>query len=283
MTDEKNTKRSILWDLHRLPNFDYVKFTHLEDTGDGKQDLFMTLEGQKTWFRLACPNGGLVLNALRVTDAMAIFEARVFADANDRNPLASFTATKKADKATGDAYIRAAQDAALGEALKSTGFCLQTSVLAHVAKDAQPAKAPEEAPKPSPAPVQADTPMPKAEDNVPVQANVPGQKDGQQPVTAVLQPKPVADTAPRPASVDPQPHGAVASQPSAPAEARPARWPPSPTLPRPRRTRTPPRWWTSTPVSLWRRGTSPLFSLRRKPRPRPRAPLPRRRPPSLRR
>ena len=246
MTNEKNMTSSIPWDLNRLRGFDFMKFTQMKDIGEGKKDLFMSLEGQKTWFRLACPNGGLVLNALRVTDAMAIFEARVFADANDRNPLASSTATKKADKATGDAYIRAAQDAALGEALKSAGFCLQVSVLAHIARDArsaqveggvQPAEAPEEVSKPSPAPAQTDAPK---------------LKEGQQPVTAVSQPKseadttpvqgapeqkagdnspppvdkantpPKPDTAPRPAPVDPQPHAAVAPQPNASVEPRPA-------------------------------------------------------------
>lgn len=252
MTNEKNMTSSILWDLNRLPGFDFMKFTQTKDIGEGKKDLFMSLEGQKTWFRLACPNGGLVLNALRVTDAMAIFEARVFADANDRNPLASSTATKKADKATGDAYIRAAQDAALGEALISAGFCLQTSVLAHIARDArsaqaentgQPAEVPKEAAKPSPAPAQT---------------NVSKLKKGQQPVTAESQPKPVADTtpvqdapkqraedngqphvdkadtppkadsAPRPAPVDPQPHAAVAAQPGTSAESRPAPVAPQP-------------------------------------------------------
>ena len=101
MTDEKNTMCTIPWDLNRLSSFDFMKFTQAKEIGGGKQDLFMSLEGQKTWFRLACPSGGLVLNALRVTDAMAIYEARVFADANDRNPLASFTATQKADKSKG--------------------------------------------------------------------------------------------------------------------------------------------------------------------------------------
>lgn len=257
MTNEKNMTSSIPWDLNRLRGFDFMKFTQTKDIGEGKKDLFMSLEGQKTWFRLACPNGGLVLNALRVTDAMAIFEARVFADANDRNPLASSTATKKADKATGDAYIRAAQDAALGEALKSAGFCLQVSVLAHIARDArsaqveggvQPAEAPEEVSKPSPAPAQTDAPK---------------LKEGQQPVTAVSQPKSVADTtpvqgapeqkagdnspppvdkantppkpdtAPRPAPVDPQPHAAVAPQPNASVEPRPAPVAPDPRCPGP--------------------------------------------------
>ena len=73
MTDEKNTMSSILWDLNRLPGFDFMKFTQTKDIGEGKKDLFMSLEGQKTWFRLACPSGGLVLNALGVTDAMAMF------------------------------------------------------------------------------------------------------------------------------------------------------------------------------------------------------------------
>ena len=177
MTDEKNMATDshyAPWDLRRLPNFDFSEYLHKIEKPDGKgQTAEMTLEGTKRWFRLACPNGALVLNALRVTDAMAIFEARVFADSNDRNPLASFTATQKADKAKGDAYIRAAQDAALEEAMKNAGFCLQISTLAHAAKDAWPAQVddagdssetPKETAKPSPAPVQADAPKQKAGD-----------------------------------------------------------------------------------------------------------------------
>ena len=202
---------------------------------DGKgQTVEMSLEGTKRWFRLACPEGGLVLNALRVTDAMAIFEARVFADANDRNPLASFTATKKADKATGDAYIRAAQDAALGEALKSAGFCLQISTLAHAARDARPTQADDagqpsepqkEDVKPSPAHVQADVPKQKAGDasQPPVGKVDPPPKVDSAPrpapvglpphATAAPKPAPVADTAPHPAPVDAPPHEPVAPAP----------------------------------------------------------------------
>ncbi len=233
MTNEKNTTRCILWDLNRLPGFDFMEYTYVKDLGEGKKDLFMSLEGQKTWFRLACPNGGLVLNALRVTDTMAIFEARVFADVNDRSPLSSFTATKKVDKATGDAYIRTAQDAALEEALKSAGFCIQTSVLARVARNAQPAHAedagqpvetPGEAPGPSPAPVQAGAPVRKAEENAMPQGAAPAQKDeasAPPPVDkAAQQPKPQADSAPRPAPVGPPPHGDTAPRP-APAGPQP--------------------------------------------------------------
>lgn len=232
MTDGKNTMtHTIPWDMHRIPGFDYSKFIRVKDTGDGKKDVMMSLEGRKTWFRLACPSGGLVLNALRVTDAMAIFEARVFADANDRSPLSSFTATQKADKGTGDAYIRAAQDAALEEALKSAGFCLELSAQAHIAKgertaaqsgqtaDAgRPAEAPEEAPGPTPAPIQAGVPVRRAEENAPPQVDVTAQKEGNNtppPVDkAAQQPKPQADSAPRPAPVGPQPHADTVPRPA---------------------------------------------------------------------
>lgn len=134
MANEKNTTAGnpyAPWDLRRLPNFDFSEFLRKVEKPDGKgQTVEMSLEGTKRWFRLACPSGGLVLNALRVTDAMAIFEARVFADAADRNPLASFTATQKADKAKGDAYIRAAQDTALEGALRTSGFNIEVSLLA---------------------------------------------------------------------------------------------------------------------------------------------------------
>lgn len=88
---------------------------------DGQQ---ASLDEKKAWFRRMRPNGGMVLNPLRVTDQLAIFEARLFADTNDRNPLASFTATRSAGKTTGKQYIRAAQEDALNEVLKNAGFGL---------------------------------------------------------------------------------------------------------------------------------------------------------------
>ena len=36
----------------------------------------LDLRYKKLWFRLACPTGRLKLNALRITEKMAIFEAR---------------------------------------------------------------------------------------------------------------------------------------------------------------------------------------------------------------
>lgn len=229
MTDEKNTTTGspyAPWDLRRLPNFDFSEYLRKVEKSDGKgQTVEMTLEGTKRWFRLACPNGGLVLNALRVSDTMAIYEARVFADAADRNPLASVTATKRADKAKGDAYIRAAQDAALEGALRASGFSLEVSLLARTvgisAAAAQPGQTdggeqPAETPESAPIPAPADTSVQKAAGGAAPAAD-----------KAAQQPKPTADTAPRPAPVGPPPHAAprpvpVGSQSGASGENRPA-------------------------------------------------------------
>lgn len=217
MTYEKNTTTGspyAPWDLRRLPNFDFSEYLRKVEKPDGKgQTVEMTLEGTKRWFRLACPNGGLVLNPLRVADTMAIFEARVFADAGDRNPLASFTATQRAGKATGDAYIRAAQDAALDGALRASGFSLEVSLLARTvgisAAAAQPIQTdggeqPAEIPEPSAVPAQADAPVQQTADSTP-------------PVDKAAQSsRPAADAAPRPAPVGPPPHAAPRPAPVGP-------------------------------------------------------------------
>lgn len=72
--------------LPKKVNFDPMQFAREVATEAGKT-LTLDLKHKKDWFRLACPKGGVVLNPLRVTDQMAIFEARLFADTDDRNPL----------------------------------------------------------------------------------------------------------------------------------------------------------------------------------------------------
>ncbi len=212
MNNEKSMAVHIPWDLNKIPSFDFMKFTQVVEQAEGRgQTLKMSLEGKKTWFRLACPTGGLALNALRVTDTMAIFEARVFADVEDRNPLASFTATQTADKAKDTAYIRTAQDAALDEALERAGFSLQTWSMSprEPAPDANGAV---NAGKPTTAPPEENKTPPVA---VPQQADESVVKTAEKaqavqtaPKAAPTAPqfKSVTDTAPRPAPVGPPPH-----------------------------------------------------------------------------
>ena len=228
MTDAKKTMQGAVRVPQRVPGFDPMKFARETAGKAGEKVLTLDLKHKKAWFRLACPNGGVVLNPLRVTDQMAIFEARLFADTEDRNPLASFTATRAADKATGKQYIQAAQEDALNEALETAGFGLplipmanfsgqeaplavQKEVVQEPADGGQPVEAP-----PVAEPKQAAEPVVTAAENVqaapekapPVEP--PKAEDKPAPRPAPVGPPPRAAEAPRPAPVAPQPRTASA-------------------------------------------------------------------------
>ena len=104
--------------LNKVPNFDPLKY--LRRTKDA---LKLDLPAQKLWFRMAHPNGPMQLKALRITEQMAIFEARVFLDRSDAAPI-SVSVVQRTSQDCKD-YIKAAQDDALSQALSDAGFGIQ--------------------------------------------------------------------------------------------------------------------------------------------------------------
>lgn len=112
--------------LRKVSGFDPLKFlrrTTSERTGE--KVLKLDLPYKQLWFRLACPNGRMVVKPLRVTDQLAIFEAMVYAAKDDTEPLARFTSTVSAEEAPDGRFVQAAQDVALNEALDNAGFGIQ--------------------------------------------------------------------------------------------------------------------------------------------------------------
>ena len=107
-------------ELNRVKGFDPLRF--IKVTPEGPK---LELKYKKIWFRLKYPQGRFKYSALKITDQLAIIEARVFFDKNDAEPKAVFTA--RSDKATapGGMYIEAAQYAAIDQALTDAGFGLQ--------------------------------------------------------------------------------------------------------------------------------------------------------------
>ena len=93
-------------ELNKVPGFDPLKF--LRRT---KDTLKLDLPYQKLWFRMAHPNGRMRLTALRITEQMAIFEAKVFLDRSDTQDSRDF--------------VKAAQNEALSQALTDAGFGIQ--------------------------------------------------------------------------------------------------------------------------------------------------------------
>lgn len=111
--------------LHKVPGFDPLRYLKRTVNAKGETVLRMELGYQKLWFRLACPNGRLLLNPLRITDQMALIEASVFFDRADSTPAGSFTATGTARESAN--YIRDTQNEALSAALENAGFGIQLS------------------------------------------------------------------------------------------------------------------------------------------------------------
>ena len=135
MNEKKNAMLSTVpaaRELRKVPGFDPLKYLRTISK-DGEKVLRLDLCYKKLWFRLACPNGRMYLNPLRITDQMAIFEARLYANREDNASfLASFTSTQMAQNVPGGLYIRAAQDEALNEALDNAGFGIQLCDVAQV-------------------------------------------------------------------------------------------------------------------------------------------------------
>ena len=110
-------------ELHKVPGFDPMKHLHKSTNDKGESVMRMEPRYQRLWFRLACPKGRMLLNPLRITDQLAIFEAKVFFHKDDTDPASTFTSNKTAQETRN--YIRAAQDEAMTVALDNAGFGIQ--------------------------------------------------------------------------------------------------------------------------------------------------------------
>lgn len=232
MTNEKNMTQEAARTVRapqRVSGFDPMKYARKATNKAGEKVLMLDLAYKKAWFRSACPNGGVVLNPLRVTDQIAIFEARLFADTGDSNPLASFTAIRTAEKATGRQYIRAAQEDALNEALENAGFGLPLIPMSNDGgqRPAAPAGQAEAGPKtvygsqpaqttPVAEPKQAAADA-KAVPNEAPPVQQPKTENNAAPRPVPVSPPPRAAETPRPAPVGPQPRRDVGTVSGAPA------------------------------------------------------------------
>ena len=120
------TTNATVASLNHVPGFDPLKFLRRTISRKTGEDVMrLDLRYKKLWFRLACPTGRLKLNALRITEKMAIFEAKVYRDREDAEPLSSYVANCTLDTTPGGLYVEAAQEEALDTALSNAGFGIQ--------------------------------------------------------------------------------------------------------------------------------------------------------------
>lgn len=120
------TTNAAVASLNHVPGFDPLKFLRRTTSRKTREDVMrLDLRYKKLWFRLACPTGRLNLNALRITEKMTIFEAKVYRDREDAEPLSSYVANCTLDSTPGGLYVEAAQEEALDTALSNAGFGIQ--------------------------------------------------------------------------------------------------------------------------------------------------------------
>ena len=110
----------VVSELNRVVGFDPLKF--LKKTARGHE---LELRYKKLWFRLKYPAGRTRLTPLRITDQLAIIEAKVFFDKDDADPASSYIATMTQENAPAGLYIQAAEHDALDMALTNAGFGVQ--------------------------------------------------------------------------------------------------------------------------------------------------------------
>lgn len=110
----------VVSELNKVPGFDPLKY--LCKTKNGWN---LDLKIKKLWFRLKYPSGRIRMTSLKITDQLAIIEARVYFDKNDTQPVSSFTAQRENKTTPGGLYIEAAQHSAMDEALSAAGFGIQ--------------------------------------------------------------------------------------------------------------------------------------------------------------
>ena len=132
----------VVSELNKVQGFDPLKFLRRTTKGEKVLDL----KYKKLWFRLKYPNGRIKLSSLKITDQLAIIEARVYFDKNDAQPRSSFIAQREAKATPGGLYIESAQHAAIDQALSDAGFGVQFSAAALTANAEKAAETVKEQP-----------------------------------------------------------------------------------------------------------------------------------------
>lgn len=112
--------------LNKVPGFDPLKLLRRTKSAETDEPVLrLDLPYKKLWFRLANPKGRIRVNALRVTEQMAIYEAQIYLNCGDTQPVGSFTAQCTKDSVPDERYIEAAQQMAINEALSDAGYGIQ--------------------------------------------------------------------------------------------------------------------------------------------------------------
>ena len=189
--------------LNKVAGFDPVKLLQKSlsrKPADKAEAARLELRYKKLWFRLAYPQGRIRVSAVRITEQLAIIEAKVFLHKDDPEPVANFMA----ERAVQDTplYIQAAQYEAQDNALTDAGFGIQLCDVCQTVGEEAPAPA---APAETPLPVEkVEEPAPDTDTVPPAVEKVGSEEEPPAPDVPVEEP-PAGDPPVPPAPVETAP------------------------------------------------------------------------------
>ncbi len=115
--------------LNRVEGFDPRKYMRLIQNEGQTAKYYLDVAYRKLWFRLRYPEGKIVKRILKLTEQVAIVEARVYLNRSDSedNFISNALAQKymTADGQFENKFVELAETAAVGRALSDVGFGLQ--------------------------------------------------------------------------------------------------------------------------------------------------------------
>ena len=115
--------------LNKVEGFDPRRYMRIIGQEGQAGKYYLDVAFRKLWFRLKYPEGKIVKKILKLTDQIAIVEARVYLHRNDseENFIANALAQKyrTEDGQFGNKFVELAETAAVGRALSDAGFGLQ--------------------------------------------------------------------------------------------------------------------------------------------------------------
>lgn len=121
--NENIKAEKLFTELNKVAGFDPLKLAKKIIRG-GAELLHLELRYKKLWFRMKYPQGRIKVSPLKITDQLAIMEAKVYFDKNDAEPVSSYISQRYA-KDLPALYIESAHQTAVDQALSDAGFGLQ--------------------------------------------------------------------------------------------------------------------------------------------------------------
>lgn len=115
-------------ELNKIDGFEPKQYLRLIETEGQPPKYYLDVAVRKFWFRLKYPMGKITTKLMKLTDQIAVVEARIYLDRNDpeENYISNAIAQKYfSNDLFGTKYIELAETAAIGRCLANAGFGVQ--------------------------------------------------------------------------------------------------------------------------------------------------------------